>query len=159
MSWDNFFIAQAGAAAGLTGLIFVAVSINLNGILAAPYLPTRALQSIILLLNILLISSLMLVSGQSSMVIGIEVIVLGVILWTITLSLGLSIHRTSPIQYKKHSRGNLFLTQIAVIPFNVAGICILVFGETGFYFLVPGILFSFSKAIIDAWVLLVEINR
>jgi hypothetical protein len=159
MSWDNFFIAQVGAAAALTGLIFVAVSINLNGILAAPYLPDRALQSLTLLLNILIVSSLMLVPGQSSMLTGIEVIVLALILWITTLRLGLSIHRTSPIQYKRHSRGNLFLTQVAVIPFLIAGICILFFGETGIYFLVPGMLFSFSKAITDAWVLLVEINR
>lgn len=159
MNWDNFFIAQAGAAAALTGLIFVAVSINLNGILAAPYLPDRALQSITLLLNILIISSLMLVPGQSSMVIGIEVLVFGIILWTISLKLALSILRSVPIQFKRVSRNNLFFMQVAVIPFLVAGICILFFGETGIYFLVPGILFSFSKAIIDAWVLLVEINR
>ena len=159
MNWDNFFIAQAGAAAGLTGLIFVAVSINLNGILAAPYLPGRALQSLTLLLNIVIISSLMLVPEQSSMDRGIEVLVLGAILWTITLKLALSILRTTPIQYKRPSRINLFFTQVAVIPFPVAGICILLFGETGIYFLVPGILFSFSKAIADAWVLLVEINR
>jgi hypothetical protein len=30
--WANFFIAQVGAAAALTGLIFVGVSINLNKI-------------------------------------------------------------------------------------------------------------------------------
>ena len=159
MNWDNFFIAQAGASAGLTGLIFVAVSINLSGILAAGYLPARALQSLTLLLNILILSSLMLVPGQAVKTIGTEVLILSLILWTITLRLGFSILRKTPIQYKKLSRNNLFLAQIAVIPFLIAGICILFVGENGFYFLVPGILFSFSKAIADAWVLLVEINR
>jgi modulator of FtsH protease len=28
--WDNFFLAEAGASAALTGLIFVGVSINLT---------------------------------------------------------------------------------------------------------------------------------
>lgn len=32
-------------------------------------------------------------------------------------------------------------------------------GSGGLYWIVPAIIFSFVKAILDAWVLLVEINR
>lgn len=159
MTWDNFFIVQAGAAGVLTGLIFVAVSINLNGIVAAAHLPGRALQSLTLLLNILIISSLMLVPGQSLLYIGIETLAVAIILWVITFRLAFSILRNTPAEYKRHSRINLIYTQISVLPFLVAGITILFFGEGGYYWFVPGMLFSFSKAIADAWILLVEIHR
>jgi hypothetical protein len=159
MNWDNFFIAQTGAAAALTGLLFVAVSINLNRVLEGRHLPTRALQSITLLLNILIISSLMLIPRQSLLVIGIEALLMGIIIWIITLKLSLLILSTTPAEYKKTSRINFYLIQLAVLPFPAAGICILFFSEKGIYLLVPGILFSFSKAIADAWILLVEINR
>ncbi|HTC00321.1 MAG TPA: hypothetical protein VK705_06530 [Ferruginibacter sp.] len=159
MNWDNFFIAQVSAAATLTGLIFVSVSINLTRILEGLHLPSRALQSIMLLLNILLISSFMLVPGQSLIAQGIEILVLGLILWTIIFNLSLSILRTTPTEYKKTARINFYLIQVVVLPFLAAGIYILFFGEKGIYFLVAGILFSFLKAIADSWVLLIEINR
>jgi hypothetical protein len=45
--WENFFIAEVGASAALTGLIFVGVSINLARILSFPKLPNRALQPLL----------------------------------------------------------------------------------------------------------------
>ena len=35
--WHEFFLAQAGAAGVLVGLVFVGVSINLEKILSAPH--------------------------------------------------------------------------------------------------------------------------
>jgi hypothetical protein len=35
-NWHDFLLAQAGAAGGLTGLVFVGVSINLEKILSDP---------------------------------------------------------------------------------------------------------------------------
>lgn len=54
---------------------------------------------------------------------------------------------------------NLGLTQFALVPFIIAGIIALTHGAGGPYWLVPAILISFIKVILDAWVLLVEINR
>jgi hypothetical protein len=39
--WDNFFVASAGAAAALTGLLFVAPSINLDKVLKIPRITGR----------------------------------------------------------------------------------------------------------------------
>lgn len=66
----RFFVATAGSAAALTGLILVGVSINITKILSLPKLPERALLSLFLLLTISVVSSLMLVPFQSSLLIG-----------------------------------------------------------------------------------------
>ena len=54
---------------------------------------------------------------------------------------------------------NMTLTQFALLPYIVAGIIVLTRDAGGLYWLVPAIIISFIKAILDAWVLLVEINR
>jgi hypothetical protein len=43
--WQTYLAVQAGAAATLTGLVFVAVSINLARILSIPGLPGRAFDA------------------------------------------------------------------------------------------------------------------
>ena len=54
--WHDFFLAQAGAAGVLTGLVFVGVSINLQKILSD--LTGRAVEALILLVAVLVASVL-----------------------------------------------------------------------------------------------------
>src|ERR1700733_8369993 len=56
--WHDLFIAEAGAAAALAGLLFVAVSINLKQILALPSLPARAAAVLATLIVALVVSTL-----------------------------------------------------------------------------------------------------
>ena len=53
--WHDFFLALAGTAGVLTGLVFVAVSINLQEIVSQPGsgLPGRAAEALILLVGVL----------------------------------------------------------------------------------------------------------
>jgi hypothetical protein len=157
--WDNFFIAIAGAAATLTGLIFVGVSISLARILSIPRLPGRASQALILLLTILITSSLCLVPHQPTLYIGVEFLVIGIIVWCISLRIDIGMLQKTAPEYKKHSIQNMVFTQLSVLPYIISGMIIIYQGFNGIYWLIPGIIFSFIKAVIDAWVLLVEINR
>jgi hypothetical protein len=157
--WSAFFSAMAESAATLTGLIFVGVSISLKSILEAPQLPGRALESLILLLTILLVSALYLVPGQTSYHIGIEVLILSAITWVITLIIDINILRKTDAEYKKHSWMNMLFTQLSVLPYLLGGVIMLCQGYAGIYWMIPGMLFSFIKAVMDAWVLLVEIHR
>ena len=76
-AWSDLFVACAGAAAALTGLVFVAVSINIERILALPGVPERALQTLLVLLSVVIVSVFGLAPGQSDTAFGVELIVVG----------------------------------------------------------------------------------
>jgi modulator of FtsH protease len=157
--WANFFIAQVGASAALTGLIFVGVSLNLQQILAMPRLPSRALEALSLLMAVLITSSLLLVPDQPQLMIGVEMTLVGLVITSLMTRLDLRIRRDTDVKYRRAFLFNMVLSQIASLPYLIAGLFVLAGKIDGLYVLVVGIIFSFIKALLDAWVLLVEINR
>jgi len=157
--WHDLFVATSGSAAALTGLIFVAVSINLDRILSFSRLVDRALLSLVLLLNILIVSILFLVPGQEQVSMGSEITALSVITWIIITRIDTVIYRGTSKNYKTQYRIHLLLNQLAILPYLIAGIMLFTNIEAGTYWIVPGICSCFVKAIWDAWILLVEINR
>jgi hypothetical protein len=89
--WHDFFLAQAGAAGVLTGLVFVGVSINLEKIMSQPALglASRAGEALILLVAVLTASVLLLVSGQGTMIVGVEVLAIGLAAWALVVAIQL----------------------------------------------------------------------
>lgn len=158
-AWSNFFLAEAGASAALAGLVFVGVSLNLTRILSVKALPNRALQALTFLLSIVIASSLMLVPGQPMNVVGLELLLGGIVLWLFIGYFDVISIRTSDPKFRRLIIFNGLMDQVTILPYGIAGIAVLTVGENGLYWLVPAMLFSFVKAIMDAWVLLVEINR
>ena len=158
-AWHDFWIAQVGGSAALAGLLFVSVSINLSKILSTPGLPDRAAVPFILLLGILLQScSLLLVPDQSLLAIGIEILLCGLAIWGLVSYLDVKrLHQTESLFGLEPPR--FVLTQVASLPYIIAGILLVAGNESGLYWIVPAIIASFIKSFFDAWVLLVEINR
>jgi len=157
--WHDLFVATAGASAALTGLIFVGVSINLARILSIPKLPGRALLSLILLMTILIISIVLLMPQQLITGIGIEVFIIGLCCWLLALRIDISIQRSTSKEFKNLNLFNLAFEQTAVLPYPIAAIFFLSGNDFGFYLIVIAFILSFIKAMADAWVLLIEINR
>ena len=157
--WANYFITTAGGAAALAGLIFVSVSLNLKKILSLKHLPGRALGSLILLTNILISGSFCLVPGQGLFWLGCEILAVSITIWAVNTRMDINMYRNAENQYQPHYLQNLVFTQVAVLPYIAGSIFLVNNSSTGFYCLIPGITFSFVKALIDSWVLLVEINR
>ena len=154
-SWTGFLSVAAGVAATLTGLIFVAVSINLSRILEVPRIANRAAESILQMFGALLISMCALVPGLSSLVLGVEVALIGLMLWILVTLL----------QYGAFAREfprpliSIALAQVATILFCFAGISMATEALGGLYWLAPGIILSMTAGVSNAWVLLVEILR
>jgi hypothetical protein len=157
--WSTLLAVEAGAAATLTGLVFVALSVNLGKIVAFPGLPGRAAESILQFLEVFLISTLALIPGQPERTLAIELIAVSIALWLAQMA--------GQFRYLKQRAGHpwswfwyrAILSQIATIPFCVAGIALLVGAPGALYWLVPGFVFSFIAGGVSAWVLLVEIQR
>jgi modulator of FtsH protease len=157
--WESFFVAEAGASAALAGLVFVGVSISLTEILAHPSLPNRALESLTVLVSVLILSTLMLVPEQSSTVVGLEVLVLGLVSWLVVATLHVRRLRLIEEQYRRETINMIVFGEAAMIPFAIAGFAVLVWGDGGLYWIVPGVILCFLDAMINAWVLLIEIHR
>jgi modulator of FtsH protease len=157
--WQTFLAVQAGAAATLTGLVFVAVSINLGRIIAIPGLSGRARDSLVQLLQVFFVSTAALVPRQPAALLAAEVLGISVVSWIAQV--------IGQIQYGRVRAGHprLWLItrvvagQIATVPLCVAGVLLLRENPNGIYWLVPGFILSFIAGVTSAWVLLVEILR
>ena len=162
--WHDFFLAQAGAAGVLTGLVFVGVSINLEKIVSDPSsgLTGRAAEALILLVAVLTTSLVLLVPGQGTTPVGAEVLAVGLAAWGWVGAIQLLRLKGWPGMAPELRRAfvlRVALGQAATLPFVAAGIAVLAGGLWGLYCLAAGMVFSILVALFGAWVLLVEINR
>ena len=156
--WHDFFVAEAGASAALAGLVFVAVSINVASIVHEPRLATRAGITVTLLLNILLISTVALISQIEPQILGALVLVIGGALWifAIVTAARQGIDPERKGQWVFHAA----LLQVALLPLLIGGVVLASGGgAAGLVWVAAGFVLSFCVAVLNAWVLLIEILR
>jgi hypothetical protein len=155
--WRELFVASAGASAALTGLLFVAVSVNVERILEYPGLPERALQTLLLLLSAVLISLVCLIPGQTTTALGVELLVLSL---GFSVAVGVLLLRTVP-GAKEYERAGLHLLLVlpGTVPMVIGAVSVLAETGGGLYWIIAGILGAIFGASVNAWVLLVEILR
>ena len=156
--WSDLFVAAAGASAALAGLVFVAVSINLEPIIASPGVPDRALMTLMLLLGVLIVSLFGLIPGQSAESLGLQLLVQSLI-WTVAV--GWFAVRSLPsgtiptAWYFTRLVPPLFGT----VPYVVGSILLISGNASGLDWVFAGIIGAVVAAVMNAWVLLVEILR
>ncbi len=157
-AWSDLFVASAGAAAALAGLVFVAVSINIDRILSYQGLPERALETVLTLLVVVLVSIIGLIPGQSDTALGIELLATAGV-YALVIS-RLSNQALPPgAEPRRWIVGRMFVRAIAALPLLIGAISIIAGTGGGLYWVVAGIAGAIIGGVANAWVLLVEILR
>lgn len=157
--WKDFFVATAGASAALLGLLFVAVSINLERILSYDGLPERALETLLLLLGVLIVSICGLMPGQSHVALGLELLAIATVMILVVLRLPVLTTDDTGREVFQWKMTRWALRGIALVPLWLAGLFQLLQIAGALYWLTAGIVFAIISAVSSAWVLLVEIHR
>jgi modulator of FtsH protease len=158
-TWAAPFTAVASSAAALTGLLFVALSINLDRVIKGPGLVARAVEVLFLLVAVLVIATLLLMPGQGADSAAVEILVVAILMSSL---LGY-IHIRAPRRALGVSTANFALRvaggHTGPLFLIVGAVTLLLRDGGGLYWVVPALIATMVAAIVGAWVLLVEIVR
>ena len=164
--WEPFFNVIVAAAAALTGLLFVAVSINLAHILKiGRFLPARAAETLATLLLVVASSALTLVPQGVTLVpqgvrlVGAEILIIVVPMLAITLWSQFNQRRRNRRDPVLWTVSRVVSTALATVPCTIAGVSLAAEWGGGLYWLAVAAPLGIVGAAYNAWVLLVEIVR
>jgi len=152
-------VASAGAAAALAGLLFVAMSINVREIVADAALPSRAAETIVSAIAPLLTSLLVLMPDQSVRALGAELLVVTGVAWAGPLVAQVQRWPLTAAQPLDRRVWGVVFAEVASLSGVVGAVMLVAGNPDGFYALAIGIVLSFTVAVLNGWVLLIEILR
>lgn len=159
-AWENFFLGELGAAAALAGLLFVAVSVNQARILALGRMADRGLEALVMLLLVIIVASLPLIPGQPVRILGGEVFGIGMVTLLGLLPLQRGYLKTVTAPHRRRSGRMVLCNRLSIAVIVLGGAVVLGRGDLrGLYLLPIGIFMTFTAVGVNAWVLLIEINR
>jgi len=158
--WQNFFLMTGGAAAALTGLIFVALSLQARAIIGHPLFRDRALASLQSLIGAVFLSAAVLVPDQSRLALGVEVglvaaFFVGRVVFAawLTRSVGARARRRPARRWVvEWTAWSLWLALFAVSAVELA-----IGAPSGFFLLALAIVCMFGLNVWNAWVLIEEV--
>ena len=157
VAWHDFFVMAGGGAAALTGLLFVALSINLHHVIGNG-ITSRAATFMIGLVTILFSSAVALIPDQTPRAFGIELLIIGFI--------GLALDRMFRWRFMESteflSRGHnqvvrYVLLTGATVPAWIAAIGLIAGWPRALDWLALSYAFLLYGGISGSWILLVEL--
>lgn len=156
--WSLFALATAAASAALGGLLLVATGLSLGRLLEVARLTGRATLALTVLVSVLLASSLLLVPGQTHVVLGVEIAVLGLL-----LGIGGVVWMTRAPAVPDLSRlATVSPALLALTPaagFVVGGLSLEAQAGGGLYWVLGACLAGIVGALLEGWAVLLEANR
>jgi modulator of FtsH protease len=146
----------ASATAALTGLVFVAVSIHLQAVLADPVHQRRAESTFVSLLVVLGAALLLLLPGLTANVYGAAVVVIAALMF-------LRATRSAFVLKVGDVGGEPWLTwAIAILSYAcllLGGVGLLTAGAGGLYVVAAALVLMAARAMIIVWVLFVSLSH
>lgn len=156
-AWQNYFVISGSASAALTGLVFVAVSVNAHRISTSPGLRKIAAQTLLLLMTPLITSIILVLPGLSNAMAGSLCIVgglsLGSVLFLISRSMDLSAEASS-IRRLQHLTPSVLVCGSIII----GGVSLILGFGGGFYWIAIAALLAFVGGVANAWFFVVRID-
>lgn len=156
-AWHDLFVMTGGAAAALAGLIFVAVSLNHEAILEIAALPALAARTLSILISLVLLSLVCLAPGQTRVLLGVEVLGIGIALAAIVLTT--TIRNIGGADQAQWRVSLIALAIIGSLPAIVAGSSLIAGFGGGLYWLLVQCITGIIVAVYYGWILLIEIRR
>jgi hypothetical protein len=160
-AWEAFYVMAGGAAAVLTGLIFVAVTLHATPIIGNVLHRDRAWSSVAILASQLIIAMAVLVPAQPVRLLGIEILVIAVF-WAIrtvrvTRDLSSAMRRLDRSGVSWQVEWPAWIAWVVALA--GAGVALVAEnGDVGFPLLALAMVGMFSFAIWSAWVLVSEVS-
>jgi hypothetical protein len=157
--WQNFYVMVGGAAAALTGLLFVAMSLHAKAIIADPLHGSRAVGTLLSLMTQLFVAGTVLIP-QSTMMLGIEVEVAALLSLVQSVRGVVVTLRTAKRRVRSRMRTTLegIGAAIWIVLFVASGISLIAHAGGGLYLLAAVMPFMFGWNVYVAWVLITEIS-
>jgi hypothetical protein len=145
--------------AALTGLVVVAISINLTRILSIAQLPRRAGESLFLLVGAIVLASVALVPNQPGTLLGVEIAAVGLVMLAAPLAIQISSRNLDAAVSPAKRSARAAVTVAAGAPFLIAGVLLYGGSNAGLYWAAAGVIISLVGGVWNTWILLVEILR
>ena len=151
-AWSDYGLAIVGAAAALTGLLFVSVSVNSAWFSSSEAHRGRAGQALVLFVVPLVTGILLLIPGQTTTALGIEIVVFALLVGRVLLALGTAEIKGRTTSHRRHRpRISSPLITLALI---VAGASLIAGHFGGLYWLAGAHVGALLAGLLNAWVFL-----
>jgi hypothetical protein len=150
--WHDAFVMLGGAAAALTGLVFVALSLHLRDVGTNRFQKLRGHYLTFGLIYLTVVSTLVLIPGQGDDTLGIELLLGSVAAASVTGIPIIEMRSQLPTTLGFHAR--IVALTVAIALNLAAGVSLILGSGGGLYLLVAALLIAMVTNVSGAWSLL-----
>jgi hypothetical protein len=156
--WHGFFEVVALAAATVTGLLAVALSVNIRAIVGNPGRIGRAREALIALTVLLAASIFILIPEQGRVALGIELIVMSIVVAVVSLRLQAGTLRGLAEWRRRRWQRRLVAIDSAIVAIALTGVSLVIGRFGGLLWMIYVTLSCLVWSTYNAWNLTIRVS-